>query len=205
MQKKHELTTSQNKPKLKPMINNKNATSIELIVAMDQNNGIGLNGDLPWRLTNDMSYFKEKTSTTKNPNKKNAVLMGRKTFESIPKKFRPLPNRVNLILTRNKTLSIPNCISSNSLESAIQLIKKENNQIETIFIIGGGEIYKDAISKNICSKLWVTKLYNDFTCNTFFPNIPENFKLLNSSKKYTENDIEFKFLEYSNTTIKATF
>ena len=73
----------------------------DLIVAADQNLGIGLNGDLPWKLKGDLKYFRNLTIQTQDRNKINAVIMGRTTWESIPDKFRPLPNRLNIILSNS--------------------------------------------------------------------------------------------------------
>ena len=178
------------------------ALAIELIVAMDKENGIGLNGTLPWKLSSDMTFFKEKTSTTKSPNKTNAVIMGRKTYDSIPEKFRPLPNRQNIILSRNQHQSFTGCHTTTSLESAISFIHNQNKTahtptIETLFIIGGGEIYKEAIEKNICTRLWITQINSKFNCTTHFPKIPQQFSLTHTSESKTENDIDFNFLEYT--------
>jgi dihydrofolate reductase/thymidylate synthase len=76
--------------------------TFECIVACDANRGIGLEGSVPWRLRGDMAYFKRKTSAVEKEGNVNAVIMGRKTWESIPAKFRPLPGRLNIILTRNE-------------------------------------------------------------------------------------------------------
>ena len=78
-----------------------------LIVAMDSQNGIGKNGQLPWHLPADLKHFKEITCTVRDPKKQNVVLMGRKTWDSIPEKFRPLPGRINVVLTRHPDLKFP--------------------------------------------------------------------------------------------------
>ena len=163
---------------------------------MDEKNGIGRDGELAWQLPSDMAYFKEKTSTTIDPKKKNAVLMGRKTYESIPKKFRPLPKRLNIILTKNTSIQFPDCLIQQSIESAITTIQNRLPEIETLFIIGGGQIYKETLTKKICSKLWITHLFSDFNCTTTFPKIPKIYSIKNESKTESENNIKFKFVEY---------
>ena len=100
---------------------------------MDANRGIGKNNDLMWHLPNDMKFFKEKTTD-------NIVVMGRKNYESIPEKYRPLPNRENVILTRNKDFKAEGCIVLHSFDELLQ--HYENEEDRTMFIIGGGEIYK---------------------------------------------------------------
>lgn len=79
--------------------------TFSLVVASTQKGGIGLNGNLPWKkIPGDMAFFRKVTSTTTDPTLQNAVIMGRKTWESIPSKFRPLPGRLNVILTRQEAL-----------------------------------------------------------------------------------------------------
>ena len=90
-----------------------------IIVAVDSKNGIGKKGNLPWSFSADMKRFKEITSTTKDKSKQNAVVMGRKTWNSIPEKFRPLPGRLNLVLTRSQQLFFPvDVMKANSLPEA---------------------------------------------------------------------------------------
>jgi dihydrofolate reductase len=127
---------------------------ISIIVAMDENGLIGKNNELPWYLPNDLKYFK--TITTGN-----TILMGRKTFESIGK---PLPNRKNVILTRNKNYSADNITVINSIEEIDRL---ENNG--DLYIIGGAEIFEALLE--ITDKLYITKIYSKFDGDVFFPEI----------------------------------
>ena len=109
---------------------------VALIVAIDAERGIGKNNDLMWHLPNDMKFFKE---TTQNQ----IVVMGRKNYDSIPEKYRPLPNRLNVVLTRNEDFQAPDCEVFTSLEACFEHFKNETER--TVFIIGGGEIYKMAL------------------------------------------------------------
>ena len=107
---------------------------VSLIVAKSKNNVIGNKGRIPWYIPNDLKRFKELTTN-------NVVIMGRKTFESLPKEYRPLPNRVNIILSNDKSYNKNCCIVCDNLKTAI---KKAGNNKE-IFIIGGGEVYKEGL------------------------------------------------------------
>src|SRR5262245_10605196 len=95
----------------------------DIVVATDMNSGIGKDGQLPWNLPGDLRHFKDVTSRAKSPLKKNAVIMGRKTWEALPDKFRPLPGRVNLVLTHNKKLSFPpGVLQADNIDSALMLL-----------------------------------------------------------------------------------
>ncbi|MDF2947055.1 MAG: dihydrofolate reductase [Bacillales bacterium] len=127
---------------------------ISIIVAMDENGLIGKDNDLPWYLPNDLRYFKKITTG-------NTILMGRKTFESIG---RPLPNRKNVILTRNKNYFSDNITVIHSIEEIEKLDIGEN-----LYVIGGAEIFKELI--DITDKLYITKIYSTFDGDVFFPKI----------------------------------
>lgn len=119
----------------------------QVVVAATQNYGIGKDGKLPWKLPSDMKFFKELTTNTLDPSKKNAVVMGRKTWESIPLEFRPLPGRLNVVLTRFGSFDIAtagNVVICGSVDSALDLLATSpySLSIETVFIIGGGQILR---------------------------------------------------------------
>ena len=135
---------------------------VGLIVAMDSKNGIGKNNDLMWHLPNDMKFFKETTTG-------HIVEMGRKNFESIPEKFRPLPNRENVVLTRNVDYTAEGVKVFHSLREVITFYENEDNR--TVFIIGGGEIYKEALRIDCVDEMYVTHVDKSFDADTFFPEI----------------------------------
>lgn len=119
----------------------------QVVVAATRNYGIGKDGKLPWKLPSDMKFFKELTTSTSDPSKKNAVVMGRKTWESIPLEFRPLPGRLNVVLTRFGSFDIStaeNVVICGSVDSALDLLATSpySLSIETVFIIGGGQILR---------------------------------------------------------------
>jgi len=116
-------------------------------------------------LPNDMKFFKE---TTQNQ----IVVMGRKNYDSIPEKHRPLPNRINVVLTRNLNFIAPGCKMFTSLESCLEYFKNETER--TVFIIGGGEIYKMAIDSGRMDEMYITYINKEYGADTFFPNFDES-------------------------------
>lgn len=169
--------------------------SFSIVVAIDTQNGIGIQNTLPWHLPQDMAYFKQLTSTTSDPDKKNAVIMGRNTWESIPEKFRPLKDRQNIVLTTQSHYSVPNTVwLASSLENA--LTKSDHATIETCFIIGGANLYAQAIQHPKCTSLFITHIDHTFDCDAFFPEFKSKFTCRNESATKLENDIAFRFCTY---------
>lgn len=148
---------------------------LNLVVATDKNNGIGNNNQLPWpKNKDDMSWFKKITSTVQDYKKQNVVIMGRKTWESMNKYF--LKERWNIILSRsfnNKTEfhedDGPELSKCNSIESALDEIEKYKKYVENIFVIGGEEIYRQALKMSQCQKIYLTLFKQKYECDTFFP------------------------------------
>lgn len=128
---------------------------ITLIAAAAENNALGKNNDLLWHLPDDFKRFKQLTSH-------HYIIMGRKTFESFPK---PLPNRTHVIITRQKNYQYEGCIVVSSLKEALAIAPKN----ETVFIIGGGEIYQQSIAIADCIEL--TRVHTQLEADTFFPEI----------------------------------
>lgn len=118
-----------------------------VVAATTGDMGIGKDGKLPWKLPSDLKFFKEITMSTSDPSKKNAVIMGRKTWESLPSHFRPLSGRLNVVLTRSQSFDIAameNVVTSGSITSALELLAASPYclSIERVFVIGGGEVYR---------------------------------------------------------------
>lgn len=159
---------------------------ITVIAAAGQNNELGKNNDLLWHLPDDFRRFKSLTTG-------HYIIMGRKTFESFPK---PLPNRTHIIITRNSNYKAPEeCIVVDNLSKAIEICPKN----ETIFIIGGGEIYKQSIETADCIEL--TRVHNDFEADTFFPEINlDKWKLTKS--EFHDIDEKHKYSFTFETYIK---
>jgi len=152
---------------------------IAIIVAKSKNNVIGSNGSIPWNVPKDLKYFKELTEG-------NTVIMGRKTYESLPKDNKPLPNRINIVITRDSNFTANGCIVVSSIEEAIL---KVDNRKDT-FIIGGGEIYKQAI--NFVDKIYITEINGEFEGDTYFPELSDKWNLVD-----TVESGECNFMTYS--------
>ncbi len=136
---------------------------VAIVVAIGKNNEIGRNNQLLWHLGEDMEFFKQTT-------RGHYVIMGRKSFESIPPKFRPLPNRVNVILSRNEDYMVEECYTCASLEEALTLAH-ENGE-EKVFIIGGAQIYAQALEKGLVDQMYITHVDAAFAdADAFFPQV----------------------------------
>ena len=135
---------------------------IIMIAAVAENNALGKNNDLLWHLPLDFKRFKEITSG-------HHIIMGRKTFESFP---RPLPNRTHVVITRQNDFSREGCIVVQDIQKAIAVCPKN----EDIYIIGGGEIYRQSI--HLADQLDITRVHNSFDADVYFPEIdPEIWEL----------------------------
>ena len=138
-----------------------------VVAACKQTRGIGAAGQLPWSLRGDMAYFKQLTQSTRDPLKRNAVIMGRKTWQSIPEKFRPLRDRLNVVLSRNagaqKEYDIPEgVVLASSLDHALESLSSETelgSAVESVFVIGGSSLYADAVAKpQLCERVYLTSV-----------------------------------------------
>jgi dihydrofolate reductase len=164
--------------------------NVNLVVAVAQNGVIGKNNQLIWKLGDDMKFFKELTWG-------NIVLTGRKNFESIPEKFRPLPNRLNCIMTRNKAYLVEECIIFSEIEGWIETFQHDERDL---FIIGGGEIYLQAIERNLVDVMYVTHVHANVDGDTFFPKIdPSHWQAtkIGSGLKNDKNDFDFDIVKYT--------
>ena len=152
--------------------------TISLVVAASENNAIGKNNQLLWHLPNDMRFFKNLTWGM-------AVIMGRKTYESFNKL---LPGRFNIVVTRQADWKAEGSIVSSDLSEALK--KAAETNCKEIFVIGGGEIYKEAIE--IADKIYITRVHATFEADTFFPAIDKAKWQLTSNKDF-EIDEKHKY------------
>lgn len=165
---------------------------LDLIVAYDKNNGIGKDNTIPWKLPADLKRFAKITSTTLDPEKQNVVIMGRKTWESIPERFRPLPNRINLVLTLGNA-EFPGATAVHSFHGALKIVA-DTPTIERAFVIGGAEVYKRAMEH--ADSIYVTALDMDAHCDVFFPEIGKEFALQEWDYPLHHDDMSFSYLIY---------
>ncbi len=164
-----------------------------IIAATDADRGIGIDGDLPWHLPRDMAYFK--ATTLGSSDKQNALIMGRKTWESIPARFQPLAGRLNVVLTRRADYSLPEgVLKANSLEAALELVAETN--VGEVFVIGGGQIYREAIEEPNCTRLLLTEVQDTFPCDTFFPSVGSDYAVTHRSEPMVEAGVSYAFVEY---------
>lgn len=156
---------------------------ISIVAAMDKNRVIGAKDEIPWKLPADLKYFRDLTIN-------HTVVMGRKTFESIGK---ALPRRMNIVISRNRDFHAPRCIVVDSLEKALALTWEE----EEVFFIGGGEIYRQIISR--AERLYVTLIDAEFSGSVFFPAIdPVLWKKVKEEQgvRDKKNPYDYKFVVY---------
>ncbi|KAK4803235.1 hypothetical protein SAY86_001438 [Trapa natans] len=176
--------------------------TFQVVVAATQEMGIGKDGKLPWRLPADMKFFKELTSGTSEPGKKNAVIMGRKTWESIPSEYRPLTGRLNVVLTRSGSFDIAtaeNVLICGSMPSALEMLASSpySLSIQSVFVIGGGEIYREALNAPQCDAIHITEINGSIQCDTFIPMVDTSlFHPWYTSFPIVENNIRFAFTTY---------
>ncbi|MCC4783970.1 dihydrofolate reductase [Vibrio splendidus] len=171
---------------------------IKIIVAFDKNRGIGYKGTIPWKVPGEMAWVAKKTKQVSSSNRKNALLMGRNTWDSLP--TQPLPERLNVIISRTKKIDTDNAISFSSIDDAFSFFS-ENEHIEDIYIFGGSEIYSLALSKGIVDEIITTEIQGEFECDTWFQAIPESFKL-HTEREYTYNNNVVKRRYYINGSTK---
>lgn len=172
-------------------------TNFNLIVAICDNNGIGKNGSLPWKFKNELKYFAKKTTGLQE--EKNAIVMGRKTWESLPKK--PLPNRDNYVVSS----TLENKYSYNSFNTILQVCREK--QYNNVWVIGGVSLYEYFLKHNLVDYLYITRIHKDYECDTFFPkNIPnKHFKLIDPRVDETLYTTDENTLYYQLITCKETY
>ena len=186
-----------------------------IITALEyKKNGIGINNSLPWNIKKDLQYFKKITTLVDKDEQIeyiNTVIMGYNTWESIPKKYKPLVNRINIIITTKNIRSDNKFIIYIKWSDLTKILIDFNNQrfkckdkiyqINKNFIIGGESIYKQAFLSLNINYLYITEIYNNYKCDRFFPTINNSFSLVNISTFQNENNNNFRFIIYKNNDI----
>lgn len=159
---------------------------MKAIVAVEKNWGIGCNGKLLVHLPEDLKFFKQKTINK-------VIIMGRKTFESLPNK-RPLPNRLNIILTNNKNYKVEGAVVLYSVDEVLDYTK--NMLSEDVFVIGGEKIYE--IFLPYVDECFVTKIHYNYSADSYFPNLDnmDDWKLSYVSEEQPHFDITYNWTTY---------
>ena len=168
--------------------------SFDIVVATDQRRGIGVGGALPWRLPADLKHFRSLTQSTVIRGRKNAVLMGRKTWDSIPERFRPLSGRLNIVLSRNVHWEPPQSVHvCSDLPAALETVWTGSPapNLENVFVIGGGSIYQQALRLPMCQRIYLTRILHEFSCDTFFPRYDDNFECTAILQEGRENELDY--------------
>lgn len=161
--------------------------NISIIAAMSDNRIIGKNNELLWYIKDDLKRFKKITNNS-------VVIMGRKTYESLPNG--PLKNRLNIVLTTDTDVKYDKCIMGYGIDDAIHKARYWSDNGD-VFIIGGGKIYEQFMS--ITDKMYLTVIHKVFIGDTYFPKINKNqWKLIDSVDK-NESGISFSYLTYVRT------
>jgi dihydrofolate reductase len=161
-----------------------------LVVAMDEARGIGRDGDLAWRLPPDLKWFRAVTVGDGDQ----SVLMGRKTWDSIPAKFRPLPERHNLVLSRRANLDLPQGVGHvSSLEGALAVAAERG---KATFVIGGGTLYAEALQHPRCRRVYLTKVQGKFGCDTFLAPFSAEWQQSAELGGGEHEGIGYRFLQY---------
>lgn len=165
---------------------------MKLIVAVDNEWGIGLDNQLLFRIPEDMKRFRELT-------KGNIVVMGRKTLESLPN-GEPLPNRLNIVLTRQDMSSKDNLVVCHSIEDLLQYIKDTDMEV---YVIGGSEIYKQLLDYS--REALVTKINSSALKDKYFPNLDKlpNWEVVEESEEHKYKELTYKYVTYKNRDIRV--
>ena len=161
-------------------------TAFTLVVAADRDGGIGLRGALPWHLPPDLRRFKQLTTGAG----RNAVLMGHATWRSLPASARPLPDRLNVVLSRTPGLALPApALTAPSLDAALALA----TPCDAAFVIGGGELFATALADPRCAAVELTRLDAAFPCDTFLAFPRPDFHLAAASPSARHGDLTYRF------------
>jgi dihydrofolate reductase len=159
---------------------------VSIIAAISKNNVLGKENKLLWHLPKDFKFFKD--TTLGHP-----IIMGRKTFESLPK---ALPGRTNIIITGDRDYKKEEAVITHSLEDAIQVGLSENKEV---FICGGGQIYKEALEKNLVDKIYLTEIDVEVEGDAFFPTFNKDDWEISKKECHTKDEkhnFDFCFVEY---------
>ncbi len=157
---------------------------ISAIAAVAENGVIGKDGQLPWNLPDDMKFFQR---TTLN----HYIISGRKNYESIPDRFRPLRDRVNIVVTHDKRYKAPGATVCHSLREALDIAREAD--VKEVFLIGGGQLYKEAFDAGIVDRFYRTTVHGKPDGDVFFPEVGKGWKEVWSEKHKADERHKYSF------------
>ena len=163
---------------------------INIIVAHSLRRGIGLRNKLPWNLGNDIKCFKKRTIGEGN----NCVIMGRNTWDSFPKKAKPLTERYNIVISKTMKKSSKYMLTGSVDEAIDHALKKK---FDRIWVIGGAGIYDSALRTGRVDKIYITNIQNDIPCDTFFPDISSDYHINSAGHWLYDGIIKYRFETYA--------
>ncbi|KAI1708605.1 dihydrofolate reductase domain-containing protein [Ditylenchus destructor] len=165
---------------------------MNMIVAVDANYGIGRNNDLPWKLPKEYAHFVRETTKVQDENKINAVIMGRRCWESIPEKYKPLKNRINVVLSRTmEPMILGDFVVTRSLDEALKVLSESEqfkDRIETIWNAGGRDVYAEGLTHPWMHKLVITRIEKEFECDVKFPDV--DWSKFETNDDYVGTEVE---------------
>lgn len=164
--------------------------AFDCVVAADRNGGIGQRGDLPWpKLKADLRFLREKTSTAA-AGKQNAVIMGRKTWESVPARFRPLPGRLNVVISRQELDLGEQAIGARSLDDSLNRAALRDD-VDRLFVIGGAEIFRQAFAHPRCRDVYLTRIDAVYDSDAHIP-VLDDFELAETLERHHDAGVDYR-------------
>jgi dihydrofolate reductase len=161
------------------------------VVAADEKRGIGRNNHLPWpRLKADIAHLKRITSATREPGARNAVIMGRRTWDSIARPYRPLVDRLNVVVSRSTPALPEGVVGAGSLDEA--LAKSMAAEVESVYVLGGGQLFAEAITDARCEVIYYTRILGRFDSDTQFPAFEDAFSRESVGRPHHEAGVAYQ-------------
>ena len=161
--------------------------TLKLILAKARNGVIGKDGGLPWHLPEDLAHFKRTTLGC-------PVIMGRKTWDSLPARFRPLPGRTNIVVTHQEDWAEKGGFRSSSLDEALHICKQSSDQTTDAWVMGGAQLY--ALAEPLASTAVVTEIEADFEGDAFAPQFGPNWREVTRERHTAASGLPFSFVTY---------
>jgi dihydrofolate reductase len=174
-----------------------------IVSATWKSHGISRDGNIPWRISHHMAFFRDCTTFTDKPGMINCCIMGRRTYESLDKDVRPLPGRLNIVLTtrnpddfRKSTDAPSDLLVCATLEDALHCASMGPYNVDRIFVIGGAGLFTYALAHSHCRRVFVTWVHEDVECDLSFPLMPKNFYCITSSGTKKSGSYKYQLCEY---------